>query len=203
MNGIPAIVVTAVGICDDILRSQLAQVAMTSHLNKRTCIGFVQNVIELSERRMHYYMWISVVELLLIVANVTRNCEYRTFQTIWIVKERSKRLLLHYTILKLYSLLYRFYCVEISKCRSWYFIDRMAFENKDEELKPVFDQLCKLDTVPTKEAGFVKNISEFCHISTETAKKLFDEMQQWKRKQILACRNYRHDRVRFVSCFHY
>ena len=121
MNGIPAIVVTAVGICDDILRSQLAQVAMTSHLNKRTCVGFVQNVIELSERRMHYYMWISVVELLLIVANVTRNCEYRTFQTIWIVKERSKRLLLHYTILKLYSLLYRFYCVEISKCRSWYF----------------------------------------------------------------------------------
>ena len=82
-------------------------------------------------------------------------------------------------------------------------IDRMAFENRDEELKPVFDQLCKLDTVPTKEAGFVKNISEFCHISTETAKKLFDEMQQWKRKQILACRNYRHDRVRFVSCFHY
>lgn len=74
-------------------------------------------------------------------------------------------------------------------------IDRMAYENKDEEMNPIFEQICKLDTIPTKEAGFVKNISEFCHTSTETAKKLFDEMQQWKKKQIQECRNYRHDRV--------
>lgn len=80
-------------------------------------------------------------------------------------------------------------------------IDRMVYENKDESLKPVFDILAKTDNIPTKEKGFVTFMQQTCHADEETGKKLYMEMQEWRKKEAAEVRNYRHHRVGFMCHF--
>ena len=68
----------------------------------------------------------------------------------------------------------------------------MIYENKDKELQPVYETLSKLDTVPTKEKGFVNYISQFCHVSEDVAKRLYNIMQFWKKRQLQETRDNRH-----------
>ena len=74
----------------------------------------------------------------------------------------------------------------------------MVYENKDESLKPVFDILAKTDNIPTKEKGFVTFMQQTCHADEETGKKLYKEMQEWRKKEAAEVRNYRHHRVGFT-----
>ena len=78
-------------------------------------------------------------------------------------------------------------------------IDRMVYENKDESLKPVFDILAKTDNIPTKEKGFVTFMQQTCHADEETGKKLYREMQEWRKKEAAEVRNYRHHRKEVSS----
>ena len=68
----------------------------------------------------------------------------------------------------------------------------MIYENKDKELQPVYETLSKLDTVPTKEKGFINYISQFCHVSEDIAKRLYNIMQFWKKRQLQETRDNRH-----------
>ena len=77
----------------------------------------------------------------------------------------------------------------------------MVYENKDESLKPVFDILAKTDNIPTKEKGFVTFMQQTCHADEETGKKLYMEMQEWRKKEAAEVRNYRHHRVGFMCHF--
>ena len=68
----------------------------------------------------------------------------------------------------------------------------MIYENKDKELQPVYETLGKLDTIPTKEKGFITYISQFCHVSEDIAKRLYNIMQYWKKRQVQESRDHRH-----------
>ena len=68
----------------------------------------------------------------------------------------------------------------------------MIYENKDKDLQPVYETLSKLDTIPTKEKGFITYISQFCHVSEDIAKRLYNIMQYWKKRQVQESRDHRH-----------
>lgn len=56
----------------------------------------------------------------------------------------------------------------------------------------MYETLSKLDTVPTKEKGFINYISQFCHVSEDVAKRLYNIMQFWKKRQLQETRDNRH-----------
>ena len=51
------------------------------------------------------------------------------------------------------------------------------------------------------EKGFVTFMQQTCHADEETGKKLYREMQEWRKKEAAEVRNYRHHRVGFMCHF--
>lgn len=59
-------------------------------------------------------------------------------------------------------------------------IDRAAFENKDSQLKPIFDKLVLVDCVPRKKDGFVNYTSALCKVDKEIAERAWDVLEKTK-----------------------
>lgn len=62
-------------------------------------------------------------------------------------------------------------------------VDRVAYDNKDEALKPVLEKLCTVDCLPQKKEGFVNYVSNFAKVDKKTAEKVWELIVACKKKQ--------------------
>lgn len=62
-------------------------------------------------------------------------------------------------------------------------VDRVAYDNKDEVLKPVLEKLCTVDCLPQKKDGFVSYVSNFAKVDKTTSEKVWELIVACKEKQ--------------------
>lgn len=74
-------------------------------------------------------------------------------------------------------------------------IDRMVYNHRNDEDSSFCDRLALLENIPRKEKKFVSYVAEFCHISEEKSKELWDEMENLEQELLMDKRSYRTDKV--------
>lgn len=77
-------------------------------------------------------------------------------------------------------------------------LDRLIYNHKKDEDQQPFERLALLDNIPKKETSFVGYASQFCYITKEQAKELWEEIENLKQEQLMDKRGYRADKVLVV-----
>lgn len=61
-------------------------------------------------------------------------------------------------------------------------VDRTAFENKEEELAPIFEKLVLVDCIPRKKDSFINYTAALCKVERNVAEKAWNTLEKTKLK---------------------